>query len=252
MTTNNRKTEESDKCCRTQERHKQPVPFIAGTTIAENSRRDHRFWWAAKYQATYNCQFSKYHIIAVAASNYDANAIQRIHGAILGQRQSLPKELTEYDPPVLIRLANVADQLVTMSNAVQQQSKEAKTQQKTLSYRKSKLTRLLQESLGGRTKTSVIATVPPGHKDLEEKLSTLNYAHRNKFKNKTTILSTKTFFVQFCTVKSVLRYRFWYRKSHFYSTQNSRVREKFFPHSPTNFFLIRRVRENFFPHSLFF
>lgn len=47
-------------------------------------------------------------------------------------------------------------------------------------YRESKLTRLLQESLGGRTKTSIIATVSPGHKDLEETLSTLEYAHRAK------------------------------------------------------------------------
>lgn len=47
-------------------------------------------------------------------------------------------------------------------------------------YRESKLTRLLQESLGGRTKTSIIATVSPGHKDLEETLNTLDYAHRAK------------------------------------------------------------------------
>lgn len=47
-------------------------------------------------------------------------------------------------------------------------------------YRESKLTRLLQESLGGRTKTSIIATVSPGHKDSEETLSTLDYAHRAK------------------------------------------------------------------------
>lgn len=47
-------------------------------------------------------------------------------------------------------------------------------------YRESKLTRLLQESLGGRTKTSIVATVSPGHKDLEETLSTLEYAHRAK------------------------------------------------------------------------
>lgn len=47
-------------------------------------------------------------------------------------------------------------------------------------YRESKLTRLLQESLGGRTKTSIIATVSPGHKDMEETLSTLDYAHRAK------------------------------------------------------------------------
>ncbi|CAK1545382.1 unnamed protein product [Leptosia nina] len=47
-------------------------------------------------------------------------------------------------------------------------------------YRESKLTRILQESLGGRTKTSIIATVSPGHKDLEETLSTLEYANRAK------------------------------------------------------------------------
>ncbi|GBP11540.1 Kinesin-like protein Klp61F [Eumeta japonica] len=47
-------------------------------------------------------------------------------------------------------------------------------------YRESKLTRILQESLGGRTKTSIIATVSPGHKDLEETLSTLEYAYRAK------------------------------------------------------------------------
>ncbi|XP_055629414.1 kinesin-like protein Klp61F [Toxorhynchites rutilus septentrionalis] len=47
-------------------------------------------------------------------------------------------------------------------------------------YRESKLTRLLQESLGGRTKTSIIATISPGHKDFEETMSTLEYAHRAK------------------------------------------------------------------------
>lgn len=34
--------------------------------------------------------------------------------------------------------------------------------------------------LGGRTKTSIIATISPGHKDIEETLSTLEYAHRAK------------------------------------------------------------------------
>lgn len=48
------------------------------------------------------------------------------------------------------------------------------------SFRESKLTRLLQESLGGRTKTSIIATVSPASINLEETLSTLDYAHRAK------------------------------------------------------------------------
>eukprot|EP00741_Cyanophora_paradoxa_P015113 tig00020848_g14584.t1 len=47
-------------------------------------------------------------------------------------------------------------------------------------YRDSKLTRLLQDSLGGRTKTCIIATVSPSASCMEESLSTLDYAHRAK------------------------------------------------------------------------
>ncbi|KAL9676425.1 hypothetical protein QQ045_004639 [Rhodiola kirilowii] len=47
-------------------------------------------------------------------------------------------------------------------------------------YRDSKLTRLLRDSLGGRTKTCIIATVSPAVLCLEETLSTLDYAHRAK------------------------------------------------------------------------
>ena len=46
--------------------------------------------------------------------------------------------------------------------------------------RESKLTRILQDSLGGRTKTSIIATVSPALCNIEETLSTLDYAHRAK------------------------------------------------------------------------
>lgn len=44
----------------------------------------------------------------------------------------------------------------------------------------SKLTRLLQDSLGGRTKTCIIATISPARSNLEETLSTLDYALRAK------------------------------------------------------------------------
>ncbi|EPQ28100.1 uncharacterized protein PFL1_04427 [Pseudozyma flocculosa PF-1] len=47
-------------------------------------------------------------------------------------------------------------------------------------YRESKLTRLLQESLGGRTKTCIIATVSQEKTNMEETLSTLDYALRAK------------------------------------------------------------------------
>ncbi|KAF5017767.1 hypothetical protein F66182_10274 [Fusarium sp. NRRL 66182] len=52
-------------------------------------------------------------------------------------------------------------------------------------YRESKLTRLLQDSLGGRTKTCIIATISPAKVNLEETISTLDYAFRAKnIKNK--------------------------------------------------------------------
>ncbi|KAF5744663.1 kinesin-related protein [Tripterygium wilfordii] len=52
-------------------------------------------------------------------------------------------------------------------------------------YRDSKLTRLLRDSLGGKTKTCIIATVSPSIHCLEETLSTLDYANRAKnIKNK--------------------------------------------------------------------
>ncbi|XP_010557298.1 PREDICTED: kinesin-like protein KIN-5A [Tarenaya hassleriana] len=52
-------------------------------------------------------------------------------------------------------------------------------------YRESKLTRLLRDSLGGKTKTCVIATISPSVHCLEETLGTLDYAHRAKnIKNK--------------------------------------------------------------------
>ncbi|KDN64027.1 putative kinesin motor domain-containing protein [Colletotrichum sublineola] len=47
-------------------------------------------------------------------------------------------------------------------------------------YRESKLTRLLQDSLGGQTKTCIIATISPAKSNLEETISTLDYAFRAK------------------------------------------------------------------------
>ncbi|KAL1541249.1 kinesin-like protein KIN-5D isoform X1 [Salvia divinorum] len=47
-------------------------------------------------------------------------------------------------------------------------------------YRDSKLTRLLRDSLGGKTKTCIIATISPSILSQEETLSTLDYAFRAK------------------------------------------------------------------------
>ncbi|CAI4230874.1 unnamed protein product [Auanema sp. JU1783] len=47
-------------------------------------------------------------------------------------------------------------------------------------YRESKLTRLLQDSLGGSTITAIIATMSPSASNYEESISTLEYAMRAK------------------------------------------------------------------------
>lgn len=51
---------------------------------------------------------------------------------------------------------------------------------KHIPYRDSKLTRLLQDSLGGNTKTLMIACVSPSEYNYDETLSTLRYANRAK------------------------------------------------------------------------
>ncbi|XP_008211270.1 kinesin-like protein KIF21A isoform X1 [Nasonia vitripennis] len=60
-------------------------------------------------------------------------------------------------------------------------------------YRDSKLTRLLQDSLGGNSQTCMIACVSPSDRDFMETLSTLKYANRARnIKNKVTINQDKS------------------------------------------------------------
>lgn len=76
-------------------------------------------------------------------------------------------------------------------------------------YRDSKLTRLLQESLGGKAKTCIIATVTPSQNAVEETLSTLDYAHRAKnIKNMPQVnqrMTKKTVMKEYCEEIESLR-----------------------------------------------
>lgn len=59
---------------------------------------------------------------------------------------------------------------------------------KHIPYRDSKLTRMLQDSLGGNTKTLMVAAISPADYNYDETLSTLRYANRAKsIKNKPKI-----------------------------------------------------------------
>eukprot|EP00079_Xenopus_tropicalis_P024886 XP_012817955.1 PREDICTED: kinesin-like protein KIF14 [Xenopus tropicalis] len=67
--------------------------------------------------------------------------------------------------------------LLTLGKVISALSENSQTRKKTfIPYRESVLTWLLKESLGGNSKTSMIATISPAATNMEETLSTLRYA----------------------------------------------------------------------------
>jgi Kinesin motor domain len=88
---------------------------------------------------------------------------------------------------------NINRSLLTLGRVVsmlKDQSQGKNSKNLRIPYRDSKLTRILQESLGGRCKTCLIATVSPSVSAIEESISTLNYAQAaNGIVNKPMISS---------------------------------------------------------------
>ena len=73
-------------------------------------------------------------------------------------------------------------------------------------YRESKLTRLLQDSVGGETKTALIATISPAKVNIEETVSTLEYASRAKnIQNKPQVGQDCNFMIKKILVKEMSR-----------------------------------------------
>lgn len=63
-----------------------------------------------------------------------------------------------------------------------------KAKDKVTPYRDSQLTRILQNALGGNSKTLMICAISPADDNYEETLSTLRYADQaKKIKNKATV-----------------------------------------------------------------
>lgn len=72
-------------------------------------------------------------------------------------------------------LTSINQSLSALGNVISALSNRKRTH---IPYRDSKLTRLLQDSLGGNTRTVVIATISPSTSALEETISTLMFADR--------------------------------------------------------------------------
>ena len=110
---------------------------------------------------------------------------------------SISLRLTRNSPRKLIKVDLAGSENTGHSGAVDKRAREAGNSSQSLltlgriitaleertrhvPYRESKRTRILQDSLGGCTRTSIMATVSSASLNLEETLSTLEYAHRAK------------------------------------------------------------------------
>jgi len=83
---------------------------------------------------------------------------------------------------------NINMGLLSLGNVISALGEENRGANSHIPYRDSKLTRLLQDSLGGNSHTLMIACVSPADSNLEETVSTLRYADRaRKIKNKPII-----------------------------------------------------------------
>merc|ERR1719382_1925538 len=78
--------------------------------------------------------------------------------------------------------------LLSLGNVISALGEENRGANSHIPYRDSKLTRLLQDSLGGNSHTLMIACVSPADTNVEETVSTLRYADRaRKIKNKPVV-----------------------------------------------------------------
>ncbi|CAE7516223.1 KRP95, partial [Symbiodinium microadriaticum] len=77
-------------------------------------------------------------------------------------------------------LTNINLSLHTLAKCISALVKVAKGKDSHIPYRESKLTRLLQDSLGGNSRTFLIATLSPSMLNVDESISTLKFADRAK------------------------------------------------------------------------
>ncbi|XP_016331019.1 kinesin-like protein KIF14 isoform X2 [Sinocyclocheilus anshuiensis] len=75
--------------------------------------------------------------------------------------------------------ASINKSLLTLGKVIASLSEQAQSRKKVFTpYRESVLTWLLKESLGGNSKTAMIATLSPAASNMDESLSTLRYAQQ--------------------------------------------------------------------------
>lgn len=143
---------------------------VGGTAMNDQSSRSHSIFTiyietSVMQEGTQKIKAGKLNLVDLAGSERQSKT--QADGKRLKEAQKINLSLSA--------LGNVISALVDGKS-------------KHIPYRDSKLTRLLQDSLGGNTKTVMIAAVSPADYNYEETLSTLRYASRAKsIKNKPKI-----------------------------------------------------------------
>jgi len=139
---------------------------VAATAMNEESSRSHSVFTIKIHQkdATDESKsmFSKVNLVDLAGSERAKST--GASGATLKEGANINKSLSA--------LGNVINALVEQA--------KGKKKGVFIPYRNSKLTRVLQESLGGNSLTSMLAALSPAAINYDETLSTLNYAARAK------------------------------------------------------------------------
>jgi kinesin family protein 11 len=124
-----------------------------------------------------HCVFSiTIHIKESSTEGEDLIKVGKLNLVDLAGSENIGRSGADRDMTRKQEAGNINKSLLTLGRVI-----TALTEgQMHIPYRESKLTRLLQDSLGGRTKTCIIATISPSSGNVEETMSTLEYAFRAK------------------------------------------------------------------------
>ncbi|KAF6004254.1 hypothetical protein F1559_004361 [Cyanidiococcus yangmingshanensis] len=147
---------------------------IGSTSMNRESSRSHSVFIMVIESETINedqvttRRRSRLNLVDLAGS--ERQKLARTSGQTLREAGNINKSLSA--------LGNVINALVDIANG----------KERHIHYRDSKLTFLLKDSLGGNTKTTMVATVSPSEQNFAETLSTLKFAQRAKYiKNKAIV-----------------------------------------------------------------
>jgi hypothetical protein len=137
---------------------------VAATLMNEQSSRSHSIFTVVVEMSTTDPDTGKEHIRAGKLNLVDLAGSER--------QKKTGASGAQLKEGIKINLS-----LSSLGNCI---SALAENKGKHVPFRESKLTRLLQDSLGGNTKTLMVAAISPADYNYDETMSTLRYANRAK------------------------------------------------------------------------